>query len=121
MGQGQEITVGYLVGSEQAGWVEFLAVEDADIVGPEVMAGLSEEFGEQLRNGRRVAWRIRIALVAENAQDGVFGERAAGPSLTAGAREPSVRVVVMNMSWIEKSDQDVYVQQECGHGKSSRS
>lgn len=64
--QCQQITVGYLKGTEKTGWNEFCAVEDADVIGPKDMARQGEEFGEYLGNGRGIAGRIRIALVAQD-------------------------------------------------------
>jgi len=39
-GQGEQIAVGDLAGVEQAGEVDFLAVEEADVVRPEMVAGV---------------------------------------------------------------------------------
>jgi len=119
--EGQKITVGYLMGTEEAGGIKFLAVEDADVVRPKEMAREGEEFREDYGNGGGIAGGIGIALVAQNAHHGILGERASGPQFAALGGEPTVGSQMMNMGGIDKGNQNVNVKQEGGHGKSSRS
>ena len=101
VGQGQQVGVSDLLGGKEAGGIEVAAVEDADVVGPEDVAGEGEEFAKQFCKRGGTAGGIGIALVAQDAEDGVFGERASSPGLLSVCGEPIVGVAVVNVIGIE--------------------
>ncbi len=73
--------------------------------------------------GATAGWisrRIGVASVTNNAQCTVFGDRAGGPSAYPFPREPIVCNVVLDVARVNQCDQDIYVEQVCHPGSSSR-
>lgn len=117
----QEITVGDTSGVQKARWIYMFSVEERHIVGPKRMARQLPECGQQLGNGSGRTRRVWISGMADNAQHPVFRERTSGPGLLTLRSKPFVRRVVSNVSRIDQGNQDIDIQQEPGHGSSSRS
>ncbi len=57
----------------------------------------------------------------DNAQDTILREWAGGPGTPPGASKPLVRPIVLNMTRVDQSDEDIDVDKESRQRSSSRS
>lgn len=120
MRERQKIAVGDVGRIEKARRVRMLGVKQRDIVRPESMPQQFSKRAQQSGHNRGRAGRIWISRMADNTQNAIFRQRAGRPRLVPSRRKPGVCTVVLHVSRIDQSDQNVHVQQKTDHGSSSR-
>ena len=110
-GEGEQVNVGQVFGGGQAR--ETLGIEQGVVVGPELVTGRGGEFAQQFAGGIGGAGAARVGGGAEDAEEGVFGERAGGPAGGHGVDfEETQGGVTVRMAGIAEGDEDVGVEQE---------
>src|SRR3546814_17255156 len=113
--EGQQIAVRYLSRRSDLCGIDRAVAEEADVIGPEAMALEQTELADDLRGLGRRAGRVRIARMADDANNPVLRDRTAGPVLAAFPLEPEICGIVTAMRGIDQRDQNIHVEQE-GHG-----
>ena len=109
-GQRQQVHVGQLARAVDVGVVEVPAIEQADVVGPELV----KTRGRGLRqHGREYGQGLRVGVtrLAHDAQATVLPQRATGPALFDMRLQPAGGFGVMDVVAVVQGNQHVDVEQ----------
>src|SRR5277367_3441212 len=117
----EEIAVCDLSGLQEAGRVQVPLIKQGNIVWPKCMTWQLPQRRQQSSNCGGSAGGVWISRMTDNAQHSVFCKRTGRPGVSSLRREPFVCTVMLNVTRINKGNQDVDVQKKPGHGSSSRS
>ena len=119
-GQGQQMTVAHLGSVQQTRGVDPLRLHQADVVGPEHMAGVGRAASPSATARRTACPGSWGSERGQQCQHTVFGQRAGGPSLVAVRTEALVGGVMLNVGRVEPRDQHVHIEQEGRQDTASR-
>lgn len=94
------------------GWERWkrAGVAEGEIVQQELMAGRCAVMKQEVPREFRRAWTIRVAEVAEDAEEIIFDERTGRPSFALGRGKKPLGTGVMRMLAIEQGNQDIGIQ-----------
>lgn len=118
-GKGKKIRVGDLIRVEHSGAINPARIEQANIIGPELMSSDCSEHRYEFGNRSRSARRIRITRMTDDPHNSILGQRTTRPGTSPLGREPVMRTVMLHMGWIDQSHENIHVEKEPGHGTSS--
>jgi hypothetical protein len=94
-GEGEQAGVCDLAGVEQTRYVDFLSVEQADFVWPELVAGTMEQTVERIGHRQNTARIVGETAISYHTQNTVFCDGTGGPGSVSVDREPFVCRLVM--------------------------
>ncbi len=93
--------------------------DQADIVGPEYMAGQFPQTGNDSRDAGGRSWRAGIFRVADDPNNSILSDGAGGPGNLSMILKPAMCRLVPDMGRIDQGDQNIDVEQK-RQGNSSR-
>lgn len=111
--EGEEVVVGEELRRGKGG--KGLSVGDGDVVGPELVAGGGEVFGEVEPCFLHGAGAAEVVRMTEDAEEAVLRKRAGCPALFGGMAEEFRGGLMVGMVLIHQREEDIYIQQE-DHG-----
>lgn len=117
--QSQQITIGNVSRVEKARRIYILAVQQRNIVRPEGMSRQFAKRSQQISHNCGRTRRIRIAGMTDNTQNSIFRQRACRPGAMPFGGKPGMCSIVLDVRWVNQSDQYIHVQQKPAHGSSS--
>ncbi len=109
-GQGKQIAIRNLLGSQEFCGIEYLGIGKTDIVRPEAMVFRCFCHCEALQD-RCYGQRIRIASARHDARGAIFRDRAGRPTLRKFSCKPSGGDGVTDMFGVEKRDHHIDIEQ----------
>lgn len=91
----EQVRVGHLVGREDAARVDVLPIEQAQVVRPKDVDRMRAQISDEWRDRGRRLHCVRVARIADDVHDAVFGQRAGCPRRVADPTEPFVCSLVL--------------------------
>ncbi len=117
--QGQQVTICDLRCDQDMRGLDMRGIRQADVVGPEGVAGQAPQLGNNGADSGGGARRARIFRIADDADDAVLRQRAGRLGVAALVLEPTMGGIMRDMRRVYQGDEDIDVEQE-RHGASSR-
>jgi hypothetical protein len=108
-GETQQIDIANLARAQNEDGIEEVLVGDGDVVGPELMIGLTDlspKHGERVEQSR---WPGVLGL-ADDTNEPVLRMRAACPARSGIGRAPRLRALLVDVARVEERDEHTHIE-----------